>query len=66
MTLFAPDLVEALGWTLLHSLWQGLLIFVLLVPILVYVKKRAFARKSCAFVLEDADLASLLLGDQLV
>lgn len=41
MHLFNPDLAEALGWTLLHSLWQGLLIFVITVPVLVFLKKHA-------------------------
>lgn len=40
LNLFQPDLAETLGWTLLHSLWQGTLIFVLIHPLLVLFKKR--------------------------
>lgn len=38
LSFFNPDFAETLGWTLLHSLWQGVLVFVLLVPILNYFK----------------------------
>ncbi|PHN02801.1 M56 family metallopeptidase [Flavilitoribacter nigricans] len=41
LNLFQPDWAEALGWTLLHSLWQGTLIFVLTLPLLVLFKKQA-------------------------
>lgn len=41
LNLFNPDWAEALGWTLLHSLWQGALIFVLSLPLLVYYKNHS-------------------------
>lgn len=40
ISIFTPDLAEALGWTLLHSLWQGALIFVLLVAALSLLKQQ--------------------------
>ena len=39
LSLFSPELTEAIGWTILHSLWQGLLISVLLTVTLVLFKK---------------------------
>lgn len=38
LTLIAPEWAEALGWTLLHSLWQGALLFILLAPLLMLIK----------------------------
>ncbi|MEM9260422.1 MAG: M56 family metallopeptidase, partial [Bacteroidota bacterium] len=34
------NLISALGWTLLHSLWQGSLLFLLLVPLFHLLAKR--------------------------
>jgi beta-lactamase regulating signal transducer with metallopeptidase domain len=33
-----PELAEAIGWTLIHSLWQGALVFMLLAPLLTLFK----------------------------
>jgi bla regulator protein BlaR1 len=34
------DIVNAIGWTLLHSLWQGLLISLVLAGLLLFLKKK--------------------------
>ncbi|MEO0734429.1 MAG: hypothetical protein AAFZ52_16450, partial [Bacteroidota bacterium] len=39
--MFLPDLISALGWTLLHSLWQGSLLFLFLVPLLQLLRDRS-------------------------
>ncbi len=38
---FQNDIVQALGWTILHSFWQGLLIVVLLTISLVLLRKHS-------------------------
>lgn len=57
-TIFTPQLVDALGWTLLHSIWQGAIFAILLVLILIVF--RSFTSQSryvvsvglfCAFFL---------------
>lgn len=40
-TEFLPQLSEVLGWTILHSLWQGLLIYLLLQACLRLLRKRS-------------------------
>jgi len=37
--IFSPEMVEALGWTIVHSLWQGLLVLVALLVILLFIRK---------------------------
>jgi len=37
--LFSPSLIQALGWTLIHSLWQGLLAATIALVILWLTKK---------------------------
>lgn len=39
--MITSNLVPALGWTLLHSLWQGGLLFLLVLPLLHLLKDRA-------------------------
>lgn len=41
LNLFHPDWAQAVGWMFLHSLWQGTLIFVLTLPLLVLTKKHS-------------------------
>jgi membrane-bound metal-dependent hydrolase YbcI (DUF457 family) len=55
---FSPELIHALGWTLVHSLWQGALFAVALGLLLVLLRKfSARARHNvaigmfCAFLL---------------
>jgi|GEM_PF-6487849 len=38
---FLPQLSEVLGWTLLHSLWQGVLVFLLVQVTLRFLQKRS-------------------------
>ncbi len=40
-TEFLPQLSEVLGWTILHSLWQGILIYLLLQVCLRLLRKRS-------------------------
>jgi beta-lactamase regulating signal transducer with metallopeptidase domain len=51
------ELLEALGWTLLHSLWQGALIAALLVVVNLFVK-----RSNVRYVLACAALGVLVLA----
>ena len=47
--LFSPRLVEALGWTLLHGLWQGAAFALLLAGVLVALRSySAHARYTVA------------------
>lgn len=39
--LFQSDIVQALGWTMIHSLWQGLLIVLLLTISLIALRKHS-------------------------
>ncbi len=39
--LFTPELLEAIGWTIIHSLWQGALVAVLLTIVLNTLKHNA-------------------------
>jgi len=39
--IFSAELTEALGWMLIHSLWQGAIIAVLLLLILYFIKKKS-------------------------
>src|SRR6056297_1678595 len=39
--IFSAELTEALGWMLIHSLWQGAIIAVLLLFILYFIKKKS-------------------------
>ena len=56
--LFTPELIDAFGWTLLHSIWQGAIFAILLVLVLIVF--RSFTSQSryvvsvglfCAFFL---------------
>ncbi|MBN1117738.1 MAG: M56 family metallopeptidase [Bacteroidales bacterium] len=48
--LFSEEIIEAIGWTLFHSLWQGALIAILLISILfVFQKTSANTRYALAF-----------------
>jgi beta-lactamase regulating signal transducer with metallopeptidase domain len=38
-SIFSPEMVEALGWTIVHSLWQGMLVLVGLLLILLLIRK---------------------------
>ncbi|MDX5444126.1 MAG: M56 family metallopeptidase, partial [Hymenobacteraceae bacterium] len=40
-TLFSQEVTQALGWTLLHSLWQGLLVAVVLAFVLVLLRRHS-------------------------
>lgn len=57
-TLFYPELIKALGWTLLHSLWQGLLIFAILWAILATIRHKS---PQFRYLLSLAGLVTLLL-----
>jgi bla regulator protein blaR1 len=39
--LFSPEMVEALGWTIVHSLWQGFLVLTGLSLILLFLRKHS-------------------------
>ncbi len=41
VNLFTPELLEAIGWTIIHSLWQGALVAVLLTIVLNTLKHNA-------------------------
>lgn len=41
LTFIYPELVKALGWTLLHSLWQGLVVCTILMVLLAVLKNRS-------------------------
>jgi bla regulator protein BlaR1 len=43
--LFTPALLEAMGWTIIHSLWQGALVAVLLAVVLSALKNNASANR---------------------
>jgi len=38
---FSPELVEALGWTILHSLWQGALVAITLSVLLILLQRHS-------------------------
>lgn len=40
-TLISPELVEALGWTILHSLWQGALVALALSALLILLNRHS-------------------------
>ncbi len=40
-TLYSSGIIKALGWTLLHSLWQGLLIIMIASLVLIALRKHA-------------------------
>ncbi|QNF33003.1 M48 family metalloprotease [Adhaeribacter swui] len=56
----SPRLVEALGWTILHSLWQGALVAVVLSVLLILLQRHS-ARLRYA-VATSALLATLLIA----
>ncbi len=39
--IFTPELVEALGWTLVHSLWQGIVITIALALLIMILRKNS-------------------------
>lgn len=39
--IFSAELTEALGWMLIHSLWQGAIIAILLFLVLYFIKKKS-------------------------
>jgi bla regulator protein BlaR1 len=39
--IFSAELTEALGWMLIHSLWQGLIIAILLFLVLYFIRKKS-------------------------
>lgn len=54
---FSPELVRALGWTLLHSLWQGALIALALAVLLVLLHRHS---AQVRYVLSGSALLLLL------
>lgn len=57
--IFSSPTAETLGWTLLHSLWQGLLIAVLLIITLRFISERA---ASVRYVVSCAALMAFVLS----
>lgn len=41
LTVFYPAFIKALGWTLLHSLWQGMVVFLVLWVVLKIIKEQS-------------------------
>ena len=59
-SLFPEEIIESVGWTLFHSLWQSTLIAVVLFTVLHFMKKQA--ARTRYFVAYAALLAALTLS----
>lgn len=59
---FQSDIVEALGWTIIHSFWQGLLIVVMLTACLIFLRKQSSQRRYLAGYLALTALALCCAG----
>jgi bla regulator protein blaR1 len=57
-SIFSDELIEALGWTLVHSLWQGAIIAVVLLALLFALRRKSAQIK---YFLSFVALASLLI-----
>ncbi len=40
-SIFSPAITEALGWTIVHAIWQGFIVFIALLILLAIVKKHS-------------------------
>ncbi|MDA3929446.1 MAG: M56 family metallopeptidase [Prolixibacteraceae bacterium] len=40
-TIFSPELIEAIGWTIIHSLWQGAIVAIVLSILLIFLRKNS-------------------------
>lgn len=40
-SIFSPAITEALGWTIVHAIWQGFIVFIALLILLALVKKHS-------------------------
>lgn len=59
---FQSDIVEALGWTIIHSFWQGLLIVVMLTACLIFLRKQSSQHRYLAGYLALTALALCCAG----
>ena len=41
LNFFSPEMIEALGWTLVHSLWQGIVVTITLAVLLMVLRKNS-------------------------
>lgn len=60
--ILSPAAVDAVGWTLLHSLWQGIGVAGLLVAALVVLRRRAAHRAVLAVFRRQALCVMLPVG----
>jgi beta-lactamase regulating signal transducer with metallopeptidase domain/uncharacterized membrane protein len=55
--IFSPELIEALGWTIVHSLWQGIAVTLALALLLILLRKNSAQLK---YFISFAALVGLL------
>ena len=57
--ILSPELTRAIGWTLLHSLWQGLAIVLVLVLLMSALRRQS---PEIRYLVSLAGLAGLMLS----